>query len=68
MTGVVKFLRRKITPGSLFYGVYFATTYTENNDPKAMNSNDPMAINFTEKGVTFLCRILTWGSHFYVEK
>jgi hypothetical protein len=27
-----------------------------------------MAINFTEKGVTFLCRILTWGSHFYVEK
>jgi hypothetical protein len=30
--------------------------------------NDPKAINSTEKGVTFLCRILTGVSHFYVEK
>jgi hypothetical protein len=46
---------------------HFSTTYTEKNDPKAMNSNDPKAINFTEKG-TFLCRIVTGGSNFYVEK
>jgi hypothetical protein len=39
---------------------HFSTTYTKKNDPKAMNS--------TEKGVTFLRRILSGGSHFYVEK
>jgi hypothetical protein len=35
-----------------------------------MNYNDPKAIIFKEKWVTFLCKILTGGgvSHFYVEK
>jgi hypothetical protein len=50
-----------MTPRSLFYRVIFSTTYTEKNDPKAMNSNDSKAKNFTVKGVTFLCRILTGG-------
>jgi hypothetical protein len=84
----VKFLRRILTPGSLFYGSiylqptrrkvtpveywpggshfyvekwprvnilrgHFSTTYAEKNYPKVMNS--------TEKGVTFLRRILTGG-------
>ena len=84
MTPGVKFLRRKMTPGlwamikvgyggSNFYVEkllpphpviilqgHFSTTYTEKNDPKA--------INFMEKGVTFLRKILTGGSNFYVEK
>jgi hypothetical protein len=102
-----------MTPGSLFYGIIFSTTYTEKNNPKAMNFMEKgitflcriltiflrrkitpghysrgsffynlhgekwpqgyefwwlKAINFTEKGVFFLCRILTGGSNFYVEK
>jgi hypothetical protein len=56
-----------MTPESFLPG-YFSTIYPEINDPKVMNSDYPKAIIFTEKGVTFLCRILTGGSHFYVEK
>jgi hypothetical protein len=39
---------------------HFFTSYTERNYPKA--------INFMEKGVTFLCRMLNVGAYFYVEK
>jgi hypothetical protein len=49
----------EMTPVIILRG-YFSTTYTEKNYPSAINS--------TEKGVTFLRRILTGGSHFYVEK
>jgi hypothetical protein len=41
-------------------GYFFFTIYTEKNYPKAINS--------TKKGVVFQRRILTEGSHLYVEK
>jgi hypothetical protein len=51
--GGVIFLRRKMTPGSLIYVVIFLQPSRRKMTPKAMNS--------TEKGVTFLSRILTGG-------